>query len=233
MMSSKRTCVLSIPVALVLEACAQVAKPLPACSDNVMTYKYPGEGSIGERYQSGQWWRINTENTPETALTQPEPLGNSVERDASFPIIDCSNAEYICARTYQRVFAVPRGNIEVGATYEIEGAQITIEGCLRSKADKCATALFVSDCRRINSMSDGEVPPGTIVGGNCRNGLWGQQVIFIYDIERGVIAYESADWWKPGADTSEWDLSTLGVSAGLLALIEAKGLLTCRINSVG
>lgn len=233
MMYSMRTCLLSVAVTSVLEACSQSAKPLPACGDTVMTYKYPGEGSIGERYQSGRWWRINTENAPEIALTESESSGNSGERDASFPINDCSNAVYICARTYERVFAVPRGNIEVGTKYEIEGAQIAIEGCLRSKAEKCVTALFVSDCRRKDSLSDGGVPPGRIVGESCRDRDWGQQVIFVYDIDRGVIAYDSADWWKPGTDISDWDLSTLGVSAGLLALIEAKGLLTCRIRSVG
>lgn len=231
-MYMKKMCVLSITATSVLAACAESAKSLPACGDTLMTYKYPGEGSIGERYQHGRWWRTNAENAPETALTQSKPLGNSIEPDASFPIVDCSNADYLCARTYQRVFAVPRGSIGVGTTYEIEGAQITIEGCLSSKAEKCVTALFVSNCRPMDDLNDGRVPPGAIVGESCRNSAWGQQVMFVYDIERGVIAYESADWWKPGTDISAWDLSTLGVSAGLLALIEAKGLLTCRINSV-
>jgi hypothetical protein len=56
--------------------------------------------------------------------------------------------------------------------------------------------------------------------------------MFIADKERGVIAYEQADWWKPGTDISRWDLSALGVSAGLLALVETKGLLSCEMVSV-
>lgn len=55
--------------------------------------------------------------------------------------------------------------------------------------------------------------------------------MFIFDRERGVIAYEPADWWKLGTDISRWDLSTLGGSAGLMALVEQKGLLSCEISA--
>jgi hypothetical protein len=228
MSSCARNCGISIVIALNVVACSSPAKPLPVCN-TVMTYKYPGDGSIGERYRGNRWWLINSENTPETAVERPDISDDFAAIDESFAIVDCSNANANCARTYQRVFAAPKGEIAAGTTFEIQGAKIAIEGCLRGEAERCTTALFISNCRRRDASSNSSVTPGEIVGGDCRKSPWGQQIMFIYDVERGVIAYESADWWKPGTDTSRWDLSTLGVSAGLMSLVESKGLLSCQI----
>lgn len=220
--------ILSVMGAMVLSSCALSAKPLPPCEDATMTYKYPGEGSIGERYQGGRWWRINSENAPETAATQETP-STAASQEQTYPLVDCSTAEFLCVQTYQRVLAVPRGEVKAGTKYVVEGADVTIEGCLHSSDDECLTALVISDCRSADSSPRSRAPVGEIVGKDCRLSGWGQQVMFIVDRKRGVIAYELADWWKPGTDISRWDLSTLGVSAGLLALVEAKGLLSCEM----
>lgn len=216
--------------AMVLSSCALSAGQLPRCQDATMTYKYPGEGAIGERYQSGLWWRINSENAPE-ALAVKETPSTVDPREQTYPLADCSTADVVCVRTYHRVFAIPRGEIKPGARYVAEGADVIIEGCLRNVDNECMTALFISDCRSADSSSRSRAPAGEIVGKDCRATGWGQQVMFIFDRERGVIAYEPADWWKSGTDISRWDLSTLGVSAGLLALVESKGLLSCEVSS--
>jgi hypothetical protein len=227
--SCARRCMVSVVGAMILGACALSAKSLPACEDATMTYQYPGDGSIGERYQSGLWWRINSENAPEAAAA-PETSA-AVPQEEAYPLDDCSTTEFLCVRTYHRVFAVPRGEIKPGTKYIVAGADTTVEGCLRSSDGECVSALFISDCRSADGSRRSRAPAGEIVGKDCRLVGWGQQVMFIFDRERGVIAYEPADWWKPGTDISRWDLSTLGVSAGLLALVESKGLLSCEVSS--
>jgi hypothetical protein len=230
MISCAKSRMFSVIGAMMLSSCALSAKPLPACEDATITYKYPGGGSIGERYRSGRWWRINSENAPEAGAAQATSSTVSSE-EQTYPLADCSTADLVCVRTYHRVFAVPRGAIKPGAQYVAEGADLTIEGCLSSSAGECRTALFISDCRSPESSLRARAPVGETVGKDCRASGWGQQIMFIFDRERGVIAYEPADWWKPGTDISRWNLSTLGVSAGLLALVESKGLLSCEISS--
>ncbi len=216
--------------AVMLSSCAPPTKSPSPCGDITMTYKYPGEGSIGDRYRSGRWWRINSQNAPE-AVTQnsKSTVANSVE--TTFPLINCSRDGFACVRTYQRVFAVPRGEFNSGAKYTVEGASISMEGCLRDADGECKTALFISDCRSADGAAQDRAQAGKVVGRDCRATGWGQQIMFIADRDRGVIAYESADWWKPGTDVSRWDLSTLGKSAGLLALVETHGLLSCEMSS--
>jgi hypothetical protein len=230
MISCAKRRMFSVVGAMMLSSCALSAKPLPACDDATITYKYPGEGSIGERYRSGRWWRINSENAPEVGAAQ-ETSSTVSSEEQTYRLADCSTADLVCVRTYHRVFAVPRGEIKPGAKYVAEGADLTIEGCLSSSDGECRTALFISDCRSAESSLRARAPAGEIVGKDCRASGWGQQVMFIFDRERGLIAYEPADWWKPGTDISRWDLSTLGVSAGLLALVESKGLLSCEVSS--
>lgn len=229
MISCARRCMVSVVASMTVGACTSSATSLSPCGDATMTYQYPGEDSLGERYQSGLWWRINSKNAPEAAATSE--AATTVPPEEAHLLDDCSTTEFLCVRTYHRVFAVPRGEIQSGTKYVVSGADITIEGCLRSSDGECTTALFISDCRSAASARRSGAPAGEIVGRDCRLGGWGQQVLFIFDRERGVIAYEPADWWKLGTDISYWDLSTLGVSAGLLALVESKGLLSCELSS--
>jgi hypothetical protein len=221
---------LSVVGTIMLTSCALSAKPLPACENEAITYKYPGEGSVGERYRSGGWWRINGENAPEVGAAQ-ETSSTVSSEERAYPLAVCSTADLVCVRTYHRVFAVPRSGIKPGSKYVAEGADLSIEGCLSSSDGECRTALIISDCRSAESSPGARGPVGEIVGKDCRASGWGQQIMFIFDRERGVIAYEPADWWKAGTDISRWNLSTLGVSAGLLALVESKGLLSCEISS--
>jgi hypothetical protein len=215
-------------IVVMLSSCASPTTPQSSCGDVTMTYKYPGEGSIGERYSKDRWWRINSQNAPEAMVQETKPPTVGL-REQTFPLVDCSSDDFVCVRTYHRVYAVPRGEFKPGAKYSAEGAGLTIEGCLRSVNSDCKTALFISDCRSADSGNRKRAEAGDVVGTNCRATGWGQQIMFVADRERGVIAYEQADWWKPGTDISRWDLSTLGVSAGLLALVEVKGLLSCKI----
>lgn len=222
--------VLAVASLLILSSCA--SPPASSCGDVAMTYKYPGEGSIGERFRKDRWWRINSQNAPEAASEEAKPLAADLG-EQTYPMADCSNAQLACVRTYQRVFAVPRGEFKVGARFIAEGASLSLEGCLRRVGGDCQTALFISDCRSADDGTRNRSKAGEIVGMNCRATGWGQQIMFIADRQRGVIAYEQADWWKPGTDLSRWDLSTLGVSAGLMALVETNGLLFCEMSSVG
>lgn len=211
-----------------LSACAPQTVPTSPCGDVTMTYKYPGEGSIGERYAGGRWWRINNQSSPESVTDRARRPDTSSLQE-TFPLTNCSSDAYVCVRTYQRVFAVPRGKYRGGAKYDVDGASLSMEGCLRSAGDECTTALFISDCRATDGATRGRSEAGPILGQNCRTSGWGEKIMFIADRERGVIAYEPADWWKSGTDISRWDLSTLGRSAGLLALVESKGLLSCEM----
>jgi len=220
----------TIACAFILSSCSLPTPHSSSCGDATMTYKYPGENSIGERYEGDHWWRINSQSAPKAASGEITP-STADPGEPTFPVFDCSSEEFVCARTYRHVFAVPRGEFKVGARYIAEGSDLSTEGCLRSVNGVCKTALFISDCRSVDGATRNRADIGAIVGKDCRVTGWGQQVMFIADRERGVIAYEQADWWKPGTDISRWDLSTLGTSAGLLALVETKGLLSCGITS--
>lgn len=213
-----------------LSACASPTISIAACGDVTMTYQYPGDGSIGDRYWGSSWWRINSQNAPE-ASTQKAGQAEVSSPEEIFPLAKCSSSSFACVRTYQRVFAVPRGEWNSGARYVAQGASLSIEGCLRREVGECKTALFISDCRSTDGETRSRAAPGNILGKDCRESGWGQQIIFIADRERGIIGYEPADWWITGTDISRWDLSTLGVSASLLALVEPKGLLSCEISS--
>lgn len=215
---------------LVLSACSSPTTQLTSCGNVAMTYRYPGETSIGERYEGARWWRIDSQNAPAAAVQEGEPP-TADPGEPIFPVVNCSSKEYVCARTYRHVFAAPRAEIKDGATYIVEGSSLSVQGCLRSENGRCETAVLISDCRSVDSAMRKRAAVGAIVGKDCRATGWGQQIVFIFDRDRGVIAYEQADWWKPGTDVSRWDISTLGKSAGLLALVETRGLLSCEIDS--
>ena len=63
--------------------------------------------------------------------------------DTGYPIRDCSDEKYTCLSSWFRVFAVPKGNIEVGMSYEIAGAKLKVENCEMD----CKVALISSNCQ--------------------------------------------------------------------------------------
>lgn len=207
---------------------ALAADPYQSCDQAVFTYKYPGEGSVGERFSGDQWWRINPENAPSEVRPGAESSAIPANTTARNPVRNCSNADYVCTRTERRVFAVPRGDLKDGARFLAEGAEVVNEGCLQRVGDQCVTALFTSDCRERNTSRSSPRVWGEISGSDCRAVSHGLKYLYVYNRDRGVIAYEEAEWWVPGTDHSRWDLSTLGVSAELLALVESRGLLSCH-----
>jgi hypothetical protein len=213
--------------ALVLSSCAFPTKTSASCESATATYKYPGGQFHGEHFEQRGWRRFTSEFPPKDAAPEYRESYEKMAKEL-MPLVDCSTPDVACLRTYNKVFAVPKGEIKAGARYVMEGADITIEGCLRSIGTECATALYISDCRSPDGRPT--MPMGVIEGNDCRVGGRGEQVMFVFDRDRGVIAYEPADWWVHGTNISGWDLSTLGKSAGLLALVEPKGLLACQGN---
>lgn len=210
-------------------ACAQGAQ-LSRCKKAVMTYKYPGKHGLGEQYQGAKWWRVNTEYAPKAATPMDTKRAHQ-KHTSTYELASCSNKEFACLRTYQWVFAVPVGVRTPGATYEFAGASLKIMGCVQDKDQSCRTVLVTSDCRSLDGSRGARQSPGEIIGNNCRSSGWGLKMIFLFDRDRGVIAYEDAGEMPEAMDLSKWDLSTLGVSAGMRALVEPKGLLSCELST--
>lgn len=210
--------------AFLLCSCVSPTQPPSKCESQVTTYRYPGEPFYGERFEPGGWKRFTSEFPPKDVTAENKQAYEKMANEL-MPTVDCSTPEVDCLRTFNKVFAVPKGAITPGEQYVAAGANITIEGCVRSVGAECAAAVYVSDCRSADRRPT--VPAGRIDGNDCRLGGRGEQIVFIFDRDRGVIAYEPADWWVHGTDVSAWDLSTLGTSAGFLALVEHKGLLAC------
>lgn len=217
---------------LLASACAPLETALPPCDKQSITYKYPGEESIGEKYKGQNWWRINSDKAPESDAKDLKVNGHP-DFNVFYEVVDCSVKKIACARTFEKVFAVPLGEWVSGFSYRIAGADVSIEGCLVGAASGCNVGVFVSDCRQKLPTTVGRSNFGMVIGDDCRKTGWGQQTLFIADRVRGVIAYEQADWWEPGTDLSRWDLSSLGVTAGMMALVEDRGLLSCRLALVG
>lgn len=222
----KRRYAVIAATSLLLSSCATPVKTSAPCEGVAVTYKYPGEQFYGEHFEKRGWRRFTSEFPPEDVAPEQKESFRKMAEELQ-PLVDCSTPAVACLRTYDKVFAAPKGQINPGARYVVEGAEVTVEGCLRSVGAECVTALFVSECRSPDRRPT--TPSEVIVGDDCRASGWGQRIIFIFDRDRGVIAYEPADWWVHGTDISGWDLSTLGVSAGLLALVEPKGLLACQM----
>lgn len=197
------------------------------CGNMTMTYKYPGQHGLGERYQGGKWWRVNTDYAP-TESSPASAKGAHRKRISTYELATCSNQEFACVRTYQWVFAVPVGARAPGLTYEVAGATLKIMGCVQDEDQSCRTILVTSECRSLDGARSTRQSPGKIVGNSCRSSGWGLKMMFLFDRDRRVIAYEDAGEMPETMDLSKWKLSTLGVSAAMHALVEPKGLLSCE-----
>lgn len=199
------------------------------CGKDYMTYKYPGKNHFGYRFRDGKWWRINIGGGPDQAPSKnsmsPKPPLGRVEK-----IVSCSTSEYRCVQTYLWVFAVPKGKLMPTSSYKIAGADIQLGSCLKKTSTGCVTLFAISDCRSHGSGKS--VPPGEAIANDCRASGRGQRVVFIFDQDRGVIAFEESDDWEPQADAGGWDLSSLGRSAAMLALAEQRGLLSCELPTI-
>jgi hypothetical protein len=51
------------------------------------------------------------------------------------------------------------------------------------------------------------------------------RLVYIFDSQRGIIAFQEASGWPDPLDVSRWSLDTIGTTADMYALIEPKGLL--------
>jgi len=216
-----------IALAALMLSCTGCVAAIP-CTSDYMTYKYPGKNHFGYRFRGGEWWRINIGGGPDNGGAErnsisPTPPLNRVES-----IVGCSTSKYLCVETYRWVFAIPKGKLSPGASYDIAGAHIQLEACLRQTSAGCVIILAISDCR--SHVGGKRLSPGEIVANDCRASGWGQRVVYIFDQGRGVIAFEESDDWVPRPDDKVWDLSALGKTAAMLALVENRGLLSCALR---
>jgi len=126
------------------------------------------------------------------------------------------------------VMAVPRQGFKAREHFVVQGADVYFEGCIVGVGPNCETGLFVSDCRADNQLALSHSSNDEISGVDCRRSRYGSKIIYIYDRQRGVLAFEQADWWSEGGeDVSKWSLERLGVDVSMLALQGSRGLLSC------
>jgi hypothetical protein len=113
------------------------------------------------------------------ASTATNPFENEEVGGAS---PSCGDESHKCALISSHVFAVPRSELAVGASYEIEGASFRVIQCYRRDGDSCRAALIESRCP-------------TTLGEFCEEAgtptedVERQLTYFIYNEAYGVVAF--------------------------------------------
>lgn len=139
-------------------------------------------------------------------------------------LFDCGNAEFTCLSTAQSVFAVPIGNkLAQGLRYEAGGAVIRVVKCYDlPPARSCSVALIESECQSFTETGqcqpDPEVTPDSFA----------QATYFLYNANRGVMAFGVVPINRDGADLSEQ--TYLGIVSQCV-LKNRFGLLKARVQT--
>lgn len=168
-----------------------------------MNYRLPGPS--GYQYQfSGDESRL----VPYGEEAQIDVAPPSTFKDCSTPLVDC-------IVTDRFVFAVPHGTLKAGQRVEVASTEIKVIGCIPASDTRCATAVLESRC----------LVEADEVRDVCKWEPDVSRMLYIFDSNRGIIAFVGADNWPEITDLSGWRLDSLGTTAGMYALVEPMGLL--------
>lgn len=198
-----------------------------SCGAPEMEYLYPSRNTNGYVFSRHGWFSlVDVTAVEHSSLARP----NSPVRQTSFisPIKECSTVDYRCVRTSELVMAVPRsGTVRPGMSYSVEGARHHVIGCYDLPGEQCRIFMAYSECTsEIGRRAVDE--SGKIVGKDCRSSGWGKNALFIFDKERGVVAFDLGTEGPPDNFDPRGDLSTLGRTASIMALTGKRGLLSCK-----
>lgn len=139
-------------------------------------------------------------------LTDADGLRGDFTWDA--PIQSCSDAEFECLKADPYVFAVPRGQLQSGYTFEREGIRFTVERCNDAP---CRSAIVRADCESFGAGRQ----CSTNSQGRAASATPGEVTYFVYQRDRGVVSFgSSAD--DAGASSRSGDYVLTG-RRGILA----------------
>ena len=119
---------------------------------------------------------------PATASSSQLPVFSD---DLGKPIYDCSNSEYLCLRTWFRVFAVPHRSISGELGFTVGGAQIRVEQCIRESDRGCQVAVLRADCELMIGLDE----CGAYAGGREKSPAPGPVTYFVYNEDYGITAF--------------------------------------------
>jgi hypothetical protein len=112
-------------------------------------------------------------------------------------------------------------------SYSVEGAEHNVMGCYENIDKECSTFMVHAKCRS-QPAATSSAERGIIKGEDCQSTGWGRNVLFIYDKKRGVIAFDLVNEGPPEYFDASGDLSSLGKTASIMALVGSRGVLSCR-----
>jgi hypothetical protein len=145
-------------------------------------------------------------------------------------LADCTTDTFLCVTKSVdgAVFAVPRGPLSEGSTFEIAGSRITYLGCFSSGRAKCDRKVFVAYWG--NPLSDSlrkslRAPNGRLPSAEETR----ERQTYVIDALRGVVSYAVLQRGMPSAafKAQEWEQFNFSKSNFML-LKSGIGLLACK-----
>jgi len=180
------------------------AAPGQAASPGAITY-LNSDRTSAVTFDRGELTIGMTEEARRT-LTEADGLRGDFVWDA--PIQPCSDAQFECLKADPYVFAVPRGPLQDGQTFEREGVRFTVERCDDSS---CGSVLIRADCESFGPGRRCSTHPR----GRAASTTPGEVTYFVYQRDRGVVSFGSTTNGAGGASLS--DDYVLAGRRGLLA----------------
>lgn len=138
--------------------------------------------------------RIGITEEARRNLTDADGLRGDFTWDA--PIQSCSDAEFECLKADPYVFAVPRGQLRSGYTFEREGIRFTVERCNDAP---CRSVVIRADCESFGAGRQ----CSTNARGRAASATPGAVTYFVYQRDRGVVSFGSSPDGGEAASLSE------------------------------
>jgi len=184
----------------------------------MMTYRLPAQSGYQFEF-SGNTSRLMPFGDEAENVRRAD--GSLMEPTSPHTFHPCSSPTAACVVSDRYVFAVPRGKLSAGMRIGIAGAEAKVIGCIPESDASCAVAVLDSRCM-VRNPSNAENSSNPT---RCSYASNRSRLVYIFDSHRGIIAFDDASGWPEALDVSRWSLDTIGTSAAMYALVEAKGLL--------
>jgi hypothetical protein len=105
------------------------------------------------------------------------------------PVMDCSNRDYRCLRSWTHTLAIPRSGLKAHASYQKDQVTFVVEDCLLLEGEACSVALVSARCQIVNI--DGTCAPSKT--GNPSATKFENVDYLIYHQDFGITAFGSTD----------------------------------------
>lgn len=159
--------------------------------------------------------------------TKEYDLTSRTAEALGYPLVDCSDAAYLCLRTFHSVLAVPRdGNLTAGRQFSADGARLRVIECFATVESPCRAALIASACEVLVSPDRCALAEG----GSAGDSQIQQTTYFIYNRDFGVTSFGTGGAMPASA---EQVASAAQVVSRQYLLQGTTGLLVAQVKTSG